>query len=83
MQNRFLQFFVFLLLVVTLFGTISTRYWWLRHNLIDPRWRDEECYDCEELENKPSVTVDALYRTGAKITLSNTGHMTLCYSGYR
>jgi hypothetical protein len=82
MLNRSLQFSVLLLLAVTLIGTISIRNWRLRHNQIDPRWRDEVFYDCEELENKPSVTVDALYRTGAKVTLSNTGHTTLYYSGY-
>jgi hypothetical protein len=60
MLNRSLQFFVLLLLAVTLIGTISIRNWRLRHNQIDPRWRDEVFYDCEELENKPSVTVDAL-----------------------
>ncbi len=78
MLNRSLRFSVLLLLAVTLIANISIRYWWLRHNQIDPRWRTEVFYDCEDLENKPSVTVDALYRTGAKVTLSNTGHTMTC-----
>ncbi len=80
--NRSLQFSVLLLLAVTLICTISIRNWRLRHNQIDPRWRDEVFYDCEEIEHKPSFTIDALYRTGAKLTLSNTGHTTLYYSVY-
>ena len=64
------------------YRAISISYWKSGDNQVDPHWRDEVFYDCGELENKPEVTVDALYRSGAKVTLSNTGHTTLCYSGY-
>lgn len=67
--------------VIEPIGAISISYWKSRDNQVDPHWRDEVFYDCGELENKPEVTVDALYRSGAKVTLSNTGHTTLCYSG--
>jgi hypothetical protein len=82
MLNRFLRLSVLLILTVTPIGAISISYWKSGDNQVDPHWRDEVFYDCGELENKPEVTVDPLYRSGAKVTLSNTGHTTLCYSGY-
>jgi hypothetical protein len=81
MLNRSLRLSILLILAVTLIGAISISYWKSGDNQVDPHWRDEVFYDCGELENKPEVTVDALYRSGAKVTLSNTGHTMLCYSG--
>lgn len=62
MLNRSLQFSVLLLLAVSLIANISIRHCCLRHSQIDPRWRDEVFYDCEELENKPSVTFEIWFR---------------------
>lgn len=90
MLNRQLQLSIQALLSATLISAIAITYWMSRHNAVDPRWREEVFYDCESLENEPSVVVEAIdrisvddiSRTRAKITVSNTGNTTLCYSGY-
>lgn len=90
MLNRQLQFSIQALLCATLISAIAITYWGSRRHAIDPRWREEVFYDCESLENEPSVVVDAIdriafddiYRTRAKITVNNIGKTTLIYSGY-
>jgi hypothetical protein len=62
MLNRQLQFSAQALLCVTLISAIAITYWGSRRHAIDPRWREEVFYDCESLENEPSVVVDAIDR---------------------